>query len=1237
MFGGADLGSVYANVDLKTGKLATGIAKSKAMMTGLDRSMVASTSKMGGAQAGLTNLGAKLSNLNGIGGKTTNVIGNLGATLGTLGKVELGAAAFVALGAGLAMCVKAAMEVQKVTAETNAIIKTTGGVANVTTAEIQKLSTAIMMKTGYDDEAVQSGANMMLTFRNVRNEVGKDNDIFDQSIVSMTDLARKMGLDLPQAAIKIGKALNDPVRGLLNLRRFGIMFSESQEAMIKKLAKSGDLLGAQKIVLGEIRHEMGGVAEAYGKTLPGQIDIAKESFKNLMETVGMAVIPSLTSDVKALIDVFKALSALKVPQVFGFVAKLALSGYFIPVIGGLKLVYDVSKGILHTFQDIGKRKVEVDTKGAIKDIEDLRNVGNAAGRRLFGPVPLKPEVDVGPAEANIRDLVGEYDRWKKLAAEKHKIDVETKAAEENLKTLSQIVAALDADLADLTAEITGLGKKLADELAIEGLPAITPDVMKGMLAGFAGLSPAIRKGASDMMKDIIDALAAANPVIKENSSAMMENISLAIEQVDAKDRTAKTMADIISTIVTAYSAMDSATAGLVDKLVTGMKSLDPEVRKEAGAITGQIVQGLAAGHPLIQEHMDEIGKAIQDGINKVPADKMTDLKMVEIIGSVIAAYGPLDASTTELLANLQKLAAGMPINPQIGDAQGDPKPSVEEKHAEIQTWLDGNFLHPKLGETKGLSPETLAVTIWGRIQAGLDANPVNPVVGPTKTKISPTIQWPTNEAAGAYMAGKIMAGMQGYFDTNMANPIVGAAGGGATDMVNNLQKAWEKMLTTVSGIDLRTWGEQNLQYLNKSFNEASDAIYSVTLSYSGMNEEMSRAAQTNFANLNVQLAGANANLNEMDAALQASDASIASWQHQIDQNNASIARYQHDNELAGRAIAGFNKEIEASDKTIEGYNKSIEESNKRLSEYQAAIDRFSNIKITGEAAADEKSFRTTQAINNLQLGILRAEKDHNYELAAKLTLQKEELEKQKAIDDLVASTTYDPQRRQIQAALDPLHDQSATIEEILGGIKSNQSAIVAETALQVGLNAQIEQQRVIQEGINAKIAEQQALIDYTNWAIDKLNDQNYELEQTITRERDRVYDLRLEYDECVRNVKNLETAINEMGANAVARWNEITAAIDKANAAAGGSAASYQRGGPVGPGGGTVEYGEFVLSKPMLKAMGSPRMSPVNVNYSGGDTVVHSHTYLNGREIAHDVSREIGRNASAYSRSGGRY
>jgi acid phosphatase family membrane protein YuiD/uncharacterized coiled-coil protein SlyX len=1203
MFGGADLGSVYANVDLKTGKLATGIAKSKAMMTGLDRSMVASTSKMGGAQAGLTNLGAKLSNLNGIGGKTTNVIGNLGATLGTLGKVELGAAAFVALAAGLAMCVKAAMEAQKVTAETNAIIKTTGGVANVTTAEIQKLSTAIMMKTGYDDEAVQSGANMMLTFRNVRNEVGKDNDIFNQSIVSMTDLSRKMGIDLPQAAIKIGKALNDPVRGLLNLRRYGIMFTASQEAMIKELAATGDLLGAQKIVLGEIQHEMGGVAEAYGKTLPGKIDIAREAFKNLMETIGKSAIPALTKDLQVLISTFKISDWLKIPAVLGYIVK-----GFMDIRTAVKLIPGV---------------------GAVVQLgQSIWNLGKSL-LGLKKPPKITADIDTIGAVKSIKELTGGFERWKSLAAEKKKIDIDTKTASDNLKALDEIVATLDADLKDLTAVSTGVGKKIADELAMKGLAGVTRNDMIAVLHELQAVEPANRKAGYDAMQAFMDAIALSSSEMQEHGTAIMDALKLGIEKA---------------------ANAGPITAEIIQNLINGLVAQYPELKPVADRLGAILSSGIIAGATPPPGSAAEIAQKWVDVFKGLGGMQPKETKKVSIETT--------ETGSKQTIANLKQVQ-------KWSNTVGSLKPTVKA-NADVggaqQRFSD---LLNRLQKYNGQVVTT--VIIKAAIQGS----------GPF-----------TADQYARYLEDTIGSA------TPSVNVNIGIGGGGATDMVGNLQKAWEKMLTTVSGIDLRTWGEQNLQYLNKSFNEASDAIYSVTLSYSGMNEEMSRAAQTNFANLNVQLAGANAHLNEMDQALQASDASIASWQHQIDQNNTSIARFQHANELTGRVIAGLNKEIEASDKiiggfdkaieasnktiggfdkqieasnkTIEGFNKSIEESNKRVSEYQAAIDRLSNIKITGQAEADEKSFETIQKINKLKLEILRAEKVYNYELAAKLTLQSEELQKQQEIDSLVASTTYDPQRRQIEAALDPLHGQSETIQNILGGIKSNQSAIATETDMQVGLNskieeqrviqvginaqieqqrviqeglnAQIEQQRVIQEGVNAKIAEQQALIDANNAQMDILNDQNYELEQTITRERDRVYDLRLEYDECVKNVKNLETAINEMGANAVARWNEITAAIDRANSAAGGSAASYQRGGPVGPGGGTVEPGEFVLSKPMLKAMGGmPRMSPVNVNYSGGDTVVHSHTYLNGREIAHDVSREIGRNASAYSRSGGRY
>ena len=38
-----------------------------------------------------------------------------------------------------------------------------------------------MNKSGIDDEAIQSGENLLLTFTDIRNEVGKGNDIFNQA------------------------------------------------------------------------------------------------------------------------------------------------------------------------------------------------------------------------------------------------------------------------------------------------------------------------------------------------------------------------------------------------------------------------------------------------------------------------------------------------------------------------------------------------------------------------------------------------------------------------------------------------------------------------------------------------------------------------------------------------------------------------------------------------------------------------------------------------------------------------------------------------------------------------------------------------------------------------------------------------------------------------------------------------------------------------------------------------
>ncbi|MDP9183851.1 MAG: hypothetical protein M3P04_13885, partial [Actinomycetota bacterium] len=155
-----------------------------------------------------------------------------------------------------------ARESQKVGALTAQVIKTTGGVAKVTAGQVGTLATAISNKTGIDDEAIQSASNLLLTFTNVRNEVGKGNDIFNQATQAATDMGAALGGDPKSSAIQLGKALNDPVKGITALSRVGVSFTAQQKKQVAAMVKSGDTLGAQKLILGELNKEFGGAAAA---------------------------------------------------------------------------------------------------------------------------------------------------------------------------------------------------------------------------------------------------------------------------------------------------------------------------------------------------------------------------------------------------------------------------------------------------------------------------------------------------------------------------------------------------------------------------------------------------------------------------------------------------------------------------------------------------------------------------------------------------------------------------------------------------------------------------------------------------------------------------------------------------------------------------------------------------------------------------------------------------------------
>lgn len=193
------------------------------------------------------------------------------------------------MAAGAAFAFKQFEDSQKVMNQTQAVLKSTSGAANVTAKEVDDLATAISMKTGIDDEAIQSGENLLLTFKNIANEAGKGNDIFNRTTQVVTDMSVAMGQDFKSSAIQVGKALNDPIAGLSSLSRVGVTFTDQQKRMIEGLVKTGDTLGAQKVILHELTSEFGGSAEAQA-TASGKMSVA---FGNLAESIGAVLAPTI--------------------------------------------------------------------------------------------------------------------------------------------------------------------------------------------------------------------------------------------------------------------------------------------------------------------------------------------------------------------------------------------------------------------------------------------------------------------------------------------------------------------------------------------------------------------------------------------------------------------------------------------------------------------------------------------------------------------------------------------------------------------------------------------------------------------------------------------------------------------------------------------------------------------------------------------------------------------------------
>lgn len=259
----------------------------------------------------------------------------------------------IAITAPLALLAKASLdqakEAREAIGQVEAAIISSGGSVGRTVPQLAAMAKALQNISVFDDDDILRNVTAnLVTFGNVQGP------IFDRAQKAVVDLASRMGGDLAGAAIKVGRALNDPIGGVKSLTRLGISFTTQQQAQIKALVQNGEGLKAQGIILDALQAKFGGAAEALRAASPdAQLTQSWRDFKETLGAILIQVLPPLVDFLKDVLAAFQGLSpgmqkfivvsagilAVMGPLVLLLGTLVEIGGVLIPIVVGLAAAF----------------------------------------------------------------------------------------------------------------------------------------------------------------------------------------------------------------------------------------------------------------------------------------------------------------------------------------------------------------------------------------------------------------------------------------------------------------------------------------------------------------------------------------------------------------------------------------------------------------------------------------------------------------------------------------------------------------------------------------------------------------------------------------------------------------------------------------------------------------------------------------------------------------------------------
>ena len=245
-------------------------------------------------------------------------------------------------------------EAQDALAQLNASLKSTGGVAGRSADQLVASAQALQKVTTFGDDAIIKMQSLLLIFKNIRGTN------FDRATASVLDLSAKLGQDLNSSAQQVGKALNDPIRGITLLGKAGIDFTKDQKELIKSLVETGRVAEAQEILLGKLEDRFGGSAKAARDTLGGALAGLSNAFNDLFELSSEAT-GGVVAEVNKLTD---TLSDPKIKQSADLLGAAIVRSLGFAITSAAKLVAKV--------QELGESLARLVSGPALDDVAFFR-------------------------------------------------------------------------------------------------------------------------------------------------------------------------------------------------------------------------------------------------------------------------------------------------------------------------------------------------------------------------------------------------------------------------------------------------------------------------------------------------------------------------------------------------------------------------------------------------------------------------------------------------------------------------------------------------------------------------------------------------------------------------------------------------------------------------------------------------------------------------------------------------